>query len=1139
MSLTLARVESAGSTIIVNTTVTGAQQRPSVAALKSGYFVTAWMENEGGSASTSSHDIAAQILAPDGRKIGPEIHVNTAVAGDQQLAYVAALTGGGFVVTWSTLGGGGVRAQVFDAAGNKVGAEIAAGNGGFETSVMSDAAGLADGGFALAWRARVATQADPVGDWAVRLQLFNADGSARGPATFANPTSTGLGNSVYTEDRPTVAAAGNGGFVVAWTDKTSGSSVVKAQLYSAAGAATGSVFTAATGASPEIASLSGGGFVLNWDNASARVFDSAGHAVGSVIANVADIAALSGDRFATWGSNGSIVAIYDSFGRQSDTAAAAFNVGGAPRIAANANNELLFTWTGFVTAENGSDIVAQAAVVAQHGSASSDYILVGNQPDHIFADAGNDYVHGGAGNDFLYGEAGDDDLQGGQGDDRLYGGTGDDNLRGGEGADTFDGGSDDGAENANSGYGDRISFYERTATQGVVADLRTGIIANDGFGNAETMTGIESLGPGTRFADTFNGNDGRNYLWGSLGDTVNGFGGDDVILLDSKPFSVDGGDGTDELRLSAEGGWLKPDADGDGLADIAFQAGYGWYVNLAAHILNEAFRAAGAGTRSVTGIENVTGSSMYDILIGDDGANVLNGAGEGDQIDGRGGDDTLYGGDGLDIISGGDGDDRIYGEAGDDEMIDGFGIDHFDGGDNTDLVRQYRYGDMVGFNTAAATQAVVADLRSGIISNDGTGSTGTMTGIESLNSNNAFADTLYGNDVRNFLIGATGDSLYGFGGDDVITLESAGIVDGGAGLDLLQLYAGGGFYIPDSTGDGIAETALAMIAGWTVNLAAGTMADGYGNSGTVTGVEDLTGSSLADTLTADSGDNRIDGAEGNDLVDVSAGGNDAVLGGDGNDYVYFGAAFTAADTVVGGAGVDTVGLLGNYNLTLGANSLSGVENFSLLSGTAAGGTEHVTYSITTVDANVPAGGRLTVYGGGLLADETLFFNGYAETDGALSVYGGAGNDTFAGGPANDAFVGGAGDDTMYGLGGSDWLEGGLGADTMRGGLGNDLYVYQSAAESTAAKTDHILDFEYVSDHIDLTRIDANTGAAGDQAFAFIGSDAFSHTAGELRAYQSGASWFVEGDVDGDGNADLVIQVDPVAGHAIIASDFLL
>jgi len=389
-------------------------------------------------------------------------------------------------------------------------------------------------------------------------------------------------------------------------------------------------------------------------------------------------------------------------------------------------------------------------------------------------------------------------------------------------------------------------------------------------------------------------------------------------------------------------------------------------------------------------------------------------------------------------------------------------------------------------------------------------------------------DVLKGGPAADRLNGGYGDDqLFGNGGDDVL--------DGGGGADTMAGGLGDDSYVVDASGDVVTE--LAGEGTDTIRTALGTQAAIYALAANV---ENLIGTSATgQTVAGNALDNVMTMGGGNDVLDLSAGGNDTANGGGGNDYVYFGAAFTADDVIVGGAGTDTVGLLGDYNLTLGANSLSGVENLSLLSGTAAGGTEHVTYSITTVDANVPAGGRLTVYAGGLLADESLFFNGYAETDGALSVYGGAGSDTFAGGPANDAFVGGAGDDTMYGLGGMDWLEGGLGADTMRGGPGNDVFVYQSAAESTAAKTDHILDFEYVSDHVWLTNIDADTNAAGDQAFSFIGDSAFSHTAGELRAYQSGASWFVQGDVDGDGVADLVIQVDPVAGHAIIASDFLL
>jgi Ca2+-binding RTX toxin-like protein len=753
--------------------------------------------------------------------------------------------------------------------------------------------------------------------------------------------------------------------------------------------------------------------------------------------------------------------------------------------------------------------------------------------------AGADMLTGTAFDDTLNGLDGDDRLVGGSGNDQLSGGAGDDDLRGGAGVDTFDGGSDDGLENPNSGYGDRVDFYERAATQAVTADLRTGAISNDGFGNAETMTGIESLGPGTRFADTFYGNDGRNFLWGSLGDTLYGFGGDDIIYLDSKPQSVDGGDGVDELRLGTGGGWLTADLNGDGVADIAAASTVGWRVSLQGHYIAE--NVSGAIRTTLAGIENVTGSALSDVLIGDDGANVLKGGDSRDQLLGNGGNDRLEGGAGSDIIYGDAGDDQLVGGDGDDALHDGPGVDSFDGGAHDGANPVFFIADQLDFDDPDTTSGVIADLRSGIVSNDGYGNVETMVGIESLYADNPFADTLYGDDGMNLLLGAGGDSLYGFGGDDWIELGAAGNVDGGAGWDKLLVFTEGLFAMFDPNAPGTRIDAPEMATGWTINLATGVLIDGYGNTGTITGIEQVWGSHLADFITGDSLDNRLEGDSGNDVFDLSAGGNDYVHGGIGNDYFYFGATFTADDTVDARqqSDNDTVGLLGNYNLTLGANTLLGVETLSLLSGTAAGGTEHVTYSITTVDANVPAGGRLTVYAGGLLADETLFFNGYAETNGALSVYGGAGNDTFAGGPANDAFVGGAGDDTMYGLGGMDWLEGGLGADTMRGGPGNDLVVYQSAAESTAAKTDRILDFEYVSDHIDLTRIDANSSAGGDQAFSFIGSTAFSHTAGELRAYQSGASWFVEGDVNGDGNADLVIQVDSVGGHPLIASDFLL
>jgi serralysin len=167
-----------------------------------------------------------------------------------------------------------------------------------------------------------------------------------------------------------------------------------------------------------------------------------------------------------------------------------------------------------------------------------------------------------------------------------------------------------------------------------------------------------------------------------------------------------------------------------------------------------------------------------------------------------------------------------------------------------------------------------------------------------------------------------------------------------------------------------------------------------------------------------------------------------------------------------------------------------------------------------------AGGSMTFNGSRLGANESFVFDGSQETNGSFKIWGGAGADTL---------TGGAGNDLVYGGGGADQLRGGAGGDTFR---------FQAVGDSTAAATDSILDFTSGTDRIDLGRIDTNAGTAGDDAFSFIGSGAFSGRAGELRATNvSGNVWRVEGDVTGDGVADLVIDVTMANGQPLLATDF--
>ncbi|HEY0150072.1 MAG TPA: FG-GAP-like repeat-containing protein [Allosphingosinicella sp.] len=310
-------------------------------------------------------------------------------------------------------------------------------------------------------------------------------------------------------------------------------------------------------------------------------------------------------------------------------------------------------------------------------------------------------------------------------------------------------------------------------------------------------------------------------------------------------------------------------------------------------------------------------------------------------------------------------------------------------------------------------------------------------------------------------------------------------------------------------------------------------------------VENLIGTNAAGQGFYDNAlDNTITLAGGNDLLALTGGGTDVVNAGGGDDFIYSGGTWSAGDEVHGGDGYDTIGFYEPSTITFGANSLSGVELLQFYSASLAGGPQ-TNYTVTMHNGNVAQGKTLMVTAGTLGASEVFTFDGSQELDGHFTVLAGGGNDMITGGSGRDYLDGRAGNDTVIGGIGRDTLNGGTGTDTLTGGADRDWFRFTSVNDSnTANGIDTITDFLVGAsdERIDLSGIDANTkdGAAGDQAFTFIGTNvAFGNVAGELRVVEESGKWFVQGDVDGDGLADLIIQIGNGADIQLWASNHFI
>jgi len=294
---------------------------------------------------------------------------------------------------------------------------------------------------------------------------------------------------------------------------------------------------------------------------------------------------------------------------------------------------------------------------------------------------------------------------------------------------------------------------------------------------------------------------------------------------------------------------------------------------------------------------------------------------------------------------------------------------------------------------------------------------------------------------------ASNVEFWGGDGNDQLT--------GGAGNDILRGGAGADTL---NGGNGNDTASYADSAGAvTVNLATASAAGGDAEGDTITGIENLVGSNLDDTLTGDLGPNVLTGNAGNDVLD----------GGDGNDTLLGGAG---ADTLNGGLGIDTASY---SDATAGVTA--NLANSLLNTGDAAGDTFSSIENLT-----------------GSSLDDSL--TGDA---GANQLTGNEGNDTLDGGAGNDILLGNAGNDVLNGSDGNDTLRGGSGGDAVNGGAGTDTASY---ADATAPVTVNLLTGVHTGDaagdtfssieQFSLSSLnDMFTGGTGsDVAFGNSGND---------------------------------------------------
>lgn len=623
---------------------------------------------------------------------------------------------------------------------------------------------------------------------------------------------------------------------------------------------------------------------------------------------------------------------------------------------------------------------------------------------------------GSAYRDILIGNGLNNTITGNDGDDIMEGLAGADSFIGGNGIDT-------------------VSYAH--AASGVIMDLGTsGLYVNIGAAGVASDAVTVAAGLVTA-VDTYTGVE--NVIGSIYNDTLAG---------NSLANMINGGAGNDFMDGSAN-------TNGFDIASYAYATGA---ANVSLALQGAAQNTVNAGLDTLINFEGLLGSNHTDTLTGDNNNNWIDGGLEADTLDGGAGDDTLAYTSATvgvtvalngtnsqsDILSnfenllGSIYGDVLTGDALSNAIEGDLGNDTLDGGANT------ASGDTVSYSLATA--GVTVNLAN-------TGQQNTVAaGLDTISN----FENLTGSDYGDYLTGDAGANIITGGlGNDLLTASGGGdTLSGGAGTDTVSYFGSGAV---------------------TVTINSSATHDGF--TDILTGMENLIGSSFADIITGDSGDNFIDGGLGNDTV----------IGGAGIDTISYANAGAAVNVDLSGAGVNVSGAYGSDTLTLMENiigsiandSLTGDGNANIIEGGAgndvlAGGAGIDTASYSTADNGVFVN----------LAIATAQNTSGAGSD-TLSQFenliGSAHNDTLTGDSAANSLNGGAGDDLLIGGVGADALIGGIGTDTVSyASAGSNIIMTLGRSGQPAATGDAVGDtFNSIENVIGSNNNDNLSGSAGN------------------------------------------------------------